>query len=401
MKIAHINMLHAGSTGKIMLQIAKRARECGHTVKTFSSPSFSFRGPEPPPEIAEHTYFGSFWSRGFHTLTGIITGCNGLLSVCATADLIRKLKKFSPDLIHLHNLHQYVLNLPMLFRYIKKSGAKVVWTLHDCWTFTGHCAHFDYVGCSKWKTGCHHCPQKMEYPKSYIDNSKWMYALKKKWFTGIKDLTFVTPSQWLADLVKQSFLQEYPVLVINNGIDLQVFKPTPSAFREKYNCENKFVLLGVAFDWDHRKGLDIIVELAKRLEEEYQIVLVGTNDAVDELLPDNIISIHQTANQEQLAEIYSAADLFINATRQENYPTVHMESLACGTPVLTHNVGGCLEMLDEFCAASVQRDDIDAMEEQLRRIKEESPFVREYCVKKAQEFDMNARFDEYVALYRE
>ena len=399
MKIAHINMLHGGSTGKIMFQIAERARKKGHVVKTFSAVPFSFNGPELLPDFPEHTYFGNYVGRGIHTIAGIALGCNGLLSVCATASLIRKLKKFSPDLIHLHNLHQYVLNLPMLFRYIKNSGVKVIWTLHDCWSFTGRCAYFDYAGCDKWKSGCHHCPQKMEYPKSYIDNSKWMYKLKKKWFTGINDLTMVTPSQWLADLVKQSFLKEYPVAVINNGLDLNIFKPCESDFRKNYNCENKFIVLGVAFDWGHRKGLDIMIELANRLGDEYQVVLVGTNDAVDAQLPSNIISIHHTANQAQLAEIYSAADLFVNPTRQENYPTVHMEALACGTPVLTHRVGGCLEMLDSTCSASVNRDDIDAMEHEIHCIKENVPFTIEACTVKSKQFDMNARFDEYVKMY--
>ena len=401
MRIAHINMLHNGSTGRIMLQVAQRAREQGHEVKTFSSHSFSFQGPQTPPQFPEHSYFGSYWSRGFHTIVGIVTGCNGLLSVCATAKLIRQLKAFSPELIHLHNLHQYVLNLPMLFRYIKKSGARVVWTLHDCWSFTGSCSHFDYVGCEKWKTGCRNCPQKREYPKSYVDNSRWMYRLKKRWFTGIEDMTIVTPSQWLADLVQQSYLKEYPVRVINNGIDLEVFQPRKSDFREKHGCQDKFVVLGVAFDWGPRKGLDVMIHLAQQLGEEYQVVLVGTNEAIDAQLPENVISIHQTDNQMQLSEIYSAADLFVNPTRQENYPTVHMEAVACGTPVLTFATGGCMEMLDENCGVCVERNAVEEMAQQIRKIKETTPFAQAACLERAKQYDMNDRFDEYVMLYQE
>ena len=401
MRIAQINMLHNGSTGRIMLQVAQRARENGHQVKTFSSPSFSFQGPEKLPQFPEHSYFGSYFSRGIHTIAGIITGGNGFFSVCATAKLIRQLKAFSPELIHLHNLHQFVLNLPMLFRYIKKSGVKVVWTLHDCWSFTGHCAYFDYAGCDKWKTGCHNCPQQWEYPKSYVDNSSWMYRYKKKWFTGIEDMTIVTPSQWLANLVRQSFLKEYPVQVINNGIDLNIFKPAESDYRRKLGCEDKFMVLGVAFDWGQRKGLDVMSQLAQRLGSDYQIVLVGTNDAVDAQLPENVISIHQTDNQAQLAQLYTAADLFVNPTREDNYPTVHMEALACGTPVLTFAVGGSMEMLSEDCGTGVARDDVDALEQQIRRVRAERPFTREACLQRARRFDMNDCFDEYVALYNE
>ena len=401
MKIAQINMLHNGSTGKIMLQVAQRAREQGHHVKTFSSHSFSFQGPQTPPQFPEHSYFGSYWSRGFHTIVGMITGCNGLLSVFATAKLIRQLKAFSPELIHLHNLHQYVLNLPMLFRYIKKSGARVVWTLHDCWSFTGSCSHFDYVGCEKWKTGCHNCPQKREYPKSYVDNSKWMYGMKKKWFTGIEDMTIVTPSQWLADLVGQSFLKEYPVRVINNGIDLDIFQPRESDFRETYGCRDKFVVLGVAFDWGHRKGLDVMIHLAQRLGEEYQVVLVGTNETIDAQLPENIISIHQTDNQQQLAEIYSAADLFVNPTREEVLGLVNVEALACGTPVITFASGGSPECIDVRSGISLERDNLDALERNIRGVFAERPFARENCMQKARQFDRDACYDKYVTLYQE
>ena len=173
------------------------------------------------------------------------------------------MEKIKPDLVHCHNLHGWYLNLPLFFRYIKKHHIPVVWTLHDCWALTGQCPHFTISKCEKWKTGCHDCPYPHnEYPQTIVDRSKEMWNLKKKWFTGVENMTIVTPSQWLADLVKQSYLKEYPVQVINNGIDLTVFKPTESTFRAKYHLENKYIILGVSLGWNYKKGLDVFVELS-------------------------------------------------------------------------------------------------------------------------------------------
>ena len=259
------------------------------------------------------------------------------------------------------------------------------------------------IKCDKWKTGCYRCPQYKEYPKSLFDNSKKMYRLKKKLFTGVENMTIVTPSEWLADLVKQSFLKYYPVKVIHNGIDLNIFKPTPSDFKEKYNIpDSKHILLGVAFGWGKRKGLDVFIELAKRLDyNKYQIVLVGTDDITDKQLPTEIISIHRTQNQQELAEIYTAADVFVNPTREENYPTVNMEAIACGTPIITFKTGGSPEIITEKTGVVVDCDDIDAMQKEIKRICEIKPFTKEDCINQAKLFDMNDRFQEYVDLYKE
>jgi glycosyltransferase involved in cell wall biosynthesis len=227
-----------------------------------------------------------------------------------------------------------------------------------------------------------------------------MWNHKRKWFTGIKNCTIVTPSRWLADLIKQSYLKNYPVKVINNGIDLSVFKPTGSEFRKKNGLDGKMVVLGVASGWGGRKGLDVFIELARRLPDDYRIVLVGTTDNVDKDLPSNIISIHRTQNQNGLAEIYTAADVFANPTREDTFPTVNMESLACGTPVVTFRTGGSPEIIDETCGSVVDCDDIDAMETEIRRVCKEKPYSVEACLARAKNFDMNERFDEYVKLYQ-
>ena len=399
MRIVEINMCAIGSTGKIMFQIADRARKSGNRVNTYSTypPSKKYKKLPAPPD--GHKYYGSYLSTMFHYGVARIFGRNGCYSIGATKRLIREIKKFKPDILHLHNLHCYCINLSLLFKYIKKNNIRVIWTLHDCWTFTGHCPYFDMIGCEKWKTGCYQCPQIGEYPASYTDTSKWMYEHKKKWFTGVEDMTLVTPSKWLADLTRQSFLKDYPVKVINNGIDLNVFKPTESDFRKKYGLEDKFIVLGVAFGWGKRKGLDVFIELSKRLDERYQIVLVGTNENVDKQLPKSIISIHRTQNQTELAEIYTAADLFVNPTREEVLGLVNIEALACGTSVVTFNSGGSPECIDETCGVVVEKNDIDGMQREIERICESRPFGQEACIKRAQHFDMNDKFAEYVALY--
>ena len=397
MNIFEINSVPYGSTGKIAFEIKKTAENAGHKADAYMGYSY-----HPLQEIKDSdVIIGSRYHKILHMLFARVTGLNGCFSFFATLKLLSKIKKTRPDLIHLHNIHGWYINLPLLFRFIKKHNIKTVWTLHDCWSFTGHCPHFDMIGCDKWKTGCYKCPQYKDYPQSFFDNSKYMYRLKSKWFTGVNNLTVVTPSQWLGGLAKQSFLKEYPVKVINNGIDLSVFKPTDSDFRKKYNCENKYILLGVAFGWGKRKGLDVFIELSKRLDEKYQIILVGTDDNTDKILPNNIISIHRTQNQTELAEIYTAADLFVNPTREENYPTVNMESVACGTPVLTFNTGGSPEMLDNTCGSVVPKNDIDALYNEIIRICEENPYLEESCLKKSKEYDMNDRFKEYTALYEE
>lgn len=397
MRIAEINSCNFGSTGNIMLEIARVAEKCGHTAVVCYPKSHSNAKKQKKTDIV----IGNRISRNLHLKLAEITGLNGCFSYFSTLNFLRKLNKFKPDIIHLHNLHNCYINLPLLFKYIKKHNIKTVWTLHDCWSFTGHCPHFDMIGCDKWKAECENCLQYREYPKSCFDNSKKMYRFKKKWFTGVENLTIVTPSEWLAGLVKQSFLKNYPVKVINNGINLEVFKRMPSGFREKYGIsKDKFILLGVSFGWGMRKGLDVFMELAERLDnKKFQIVLVGTDDNVDKQLPKNVISIHKTQNQTELAQIYTAADLFVNPTREENYPTVNMEALACGIPVITFETGGSPEIVDAACGSIVPCNDMDALENEITRIREMRPYSKEACLKRAKGFNMNDRFEDYVELY--
>jgi glycosyltransferase involved in cell wall biosynthesis len=264
-----INSTNIGSTGTIMLQLAENACEKGYDICV----SYPQSRENAIKHKSKDLTIGNRISRNLHLRIATLTGASGCLSRISTKLYLRKLNQTKPKLLHLHNLHNSYINLPTLFGYIKRNNIPVVWTLHDCWAFTGHCPHFDMIGCEKWKTGCYACPRHREYPKSYVDNSRYMYYLKKKWFTGVQNMTIVTPSQWLADLVKQSYLKDYPVQVINNGIDLSVFRPQESNFRKQYGIPaDKKIILGVAFGWGERKGLDVFLELAKRLDGGYQIV---------------------------------------------------------------------------------------------------------------------------------
>ncbi len=324
-------------------------------------------------------------------------GNYGFNSKRETKRIISELERINPDIVHLHNIHGHDCNLEMLFAYFKNNKIKLIWTFHDCWAFTGYCTYFDIAKCNKWQTHCEKCVQRTE-SSWFFDKSYELFEKKKQLFEGL-DFTIVTPSQWLAELVKQSFLRNYPVEVIYNGIELEIFRPYENNFKEKYGLDNKKMLLGVAFDWGKRKGLDVFIELSKRLSDDYKIVLVGTNDKIDKFLPSNILSFHRTSNQQELAEIYSVAEVFVNPTREENYPTVNMEAIACGTPVLTFRAGGSPEMLDATCGSVVECDDIDALEKEIIRICAEKPYSQEACIEKAKEFDKNEKYKEYLELY--
>lgn len=401
MRIAEINMFSFGSTGKIMLQIADCVRSHGDEAHTYATLQVQRRLQKKPVPLPGHFYFGSQLENTIHYLRAYHSGKNGMYSVFSTKRLLRELEAFSPDIVHLHNLHAAYLHYPTLFGWLKQKKMKVVWTFHDCWPFTGKCACFEFCGCERWKTGCHDCPQLPQYPAAKKDCSAEMWEKKRKWFTELDDLHIVTPSVWLSKLVQQSFLKDWPICVIKNGIDLNVFRPTPGDFRKKHRCEDKFVILGVAFPWGTRKGLDAFIELANRLDENYQIVLAGTDERIDQRLPKSIISIHATKNQEELASIYSAADLFVNPTLEDNYPTVNLEAIACGTPVVTYRTGGSPEAITPETGMLIEQNDLQGLTDAIRFIRANRPFSAENCAAHAKAFDKTQRFEEYYQLYKE
>ena len=335
MKVVQINTFSNKSTGSIMMNIHNKLKNEG-----IESYVVWGRGrlEKEENEIFMNDKLGVY----FHGLYTRITDKTGFASNTSTKRLLKKLDEIKPDIIHLHNIHGYYINIEMLFNYIKKNNIKVIWTLHDCWAFTGHCSHFEFIGCEKWKTRCNNCPQSKLYPKSFKDNSEWNYQKKKELFTGL-NMIIVTPSEWLANLVKKSFLKEYEVKIINNGIDTDIFKPRESNFREKYDLQDKKIILGVASDWTKEKGFYDFIHLSKIVNNDEKIVLVGLNDRQLKKLPDNIIGIKRTENATQLAQIYTAADIYFNPTYADTFPTTNLEANACGIPVITYNTGGSPE----------------------------------------------------------
>ncbi|MBA4686742.1 MAG: glycosyltransferase [Candidatus Galacturonibacter soehngenii] len=336
-----------------------------------------------------------------HVLFQFATGANGFASTKSTKKLIKEIEQFNPDIIHLHNVHGFYLNIELFFLYLKQRNKPVVWTLHDCWSFTGHCAYFDYVQCDKWKTGCHHCEQyKSAYPYGLLhDNSLFNYKKKKELFNGVQNMTIVTPSYWLKDYVAQSFLKTYPVEVIYNGIDLQQFKPVKGELTKKYSFDSKHVILGVANMWEARKGLKYFIELSNLLSEEYQIILVGLNTKQMKELPSNIVGITRTQNVNELAQLYSLASVYVNATLEDNFPTTNLEALSCNTPVITFATGGSVESVDEECGMVVPKGDINLLKEAIELVCQH-PEKYDKCIEKAKKYNKNDRFEEYMNLYR-
>lgn len=396
MIVFEINSVPYGSTGRIMFQIADTVKAMGGVA--YTSASFTKSRGENFPD----TYYriGGAVGKTEHIILAKLTGRHGCYSHFATHKLIEKIKQIKPDIIHLHNIHGWYLNWKMLFNYLKNADIPVVWTLHDCWSFTGHCPHFMAVECEKWKTGCYECPLYKLYPGCFFDDSEKQYVLKRNCFTGVPNITVVTPSQWLMDLVKQSYLKDYDTVVVNNGIDLTKFKPRISRFREKYGLVDKTVLLGVAFDWSTRKGIDDFKRLAEELPKEYAIVLVGVSATVAKELPGRIIAIACTQDQEGLAEIYSAADLFVNPTLEDNFPTVNLEALACGTPVITYRTGGSSECLTEKCGKVVPYKNYEALRNAILEMKNAKKIMTQACTERAQHFGREDAYKKYIELYK-
>lgn len=393
--IVFINWANIGSTGRILYGISALAEERGWQTFRAYPKSRNFQ----PPRKNDYV-ISSIPMKFIDRRLAFVTGRNGCTAWLPTLRLLRWLDRVKPDVLHLHNLHDSYVNLPMLFGWIKRHDVKVVWTLHDCWSFTGHCPHFVLCGCERWRTGCGSCPQTRAYPAILPDTTAWLWKKKREWFTGVKGLTVVAPSRWLAELAKASYLGEYPVEVVHNGIDLETFRPTPSEFRAARGIpETEKLVLGVAMDWGASKGLDVFEQLAARLGEGYRVVLVGTNEALDERLPKSILSIHRTHDARELAALYTAADVFVNPTRQDTFPTVNLEALACGTSVVTFRTGGSPETVDETCGAVVDVNDVEALLREVVRACEERPFRSEDCVARAGQFERDRQFAQYLRFY--
>lgn len=391
MKVILINTVYpTGSTGMICREIS-RMLTGGHIENHIL---YAIGQSEDPLCIR----YADDRAIRLQALRSRLSGRYGFVSEQMTERLITELRRLQPDIVHLHNLHSHNCNLEMLFTYLAATGIKVVWTFHDCWAFTGYCTHYAMSGCAQWRSGCVHCPQRRKF-SWFFDRSAELYDAKRR-LTDDLDLTLVAPSEWMAKQIRSSFLREHETCVIRNGIDLQVFRPTPGVFRERNGLQDRFLILGVASDWGRRKGLDVFSALSERLDDRFRIVLVGTDGQIERQLPPGVLSVRRTADRRELAALYSTANVFLNPTREDTFPTVNLEALACGTPVITFDTGGSPEALTADCGVVVPQDDLDALETAVRSVCGDRPFSAERCMARAAQFDQADAYRQYLALYR-
>lgn len=396
MRIAFINSVAGfGSTGKIVYQLSKidgvdGKLYYGRKKNTTDANSFRFTHFLGNVHQALHTY--AFDTHAF---------CNG----SETKRLIRDLKEFNPDIIHLHNLHGYYIHAGVLFDYLKESGKPVIWTLHDCWSFTGHCAHYESIGCEKWKTECRNCPGLHKYPVTFNGSHVSEHFQKKnRLFNSLGDrLTIVTPSQWLKEQVSQSFLKDNRAVVISNGIDTKIFTPVESDYRKKHHLDNKYIILAVASIWDDTKGLKDLQQMSKQLHENEKLIVIGVrNEQMKGFDQEHTICMNRTEHVHELVDLYSTADLFLNLTIEDTYPTVNLEALACGCPIMTYRTGGSTEMVQETTGIVIDKQNLSLVIHKIHMYsKQGSPFSKKDCITAARKHTVANMQQEYLNLYRQ
>lgn len=389
--------VNSGSVGRIAEQI-------GEIVMKYGWDSYITYARNHLPSKSKTIKIGTKWDVYWHGIYTRIFDRHCFASTRSTKKLIRKIKEIKPDIIQLHHIHGYYLNMNVLFSYLSSIHIPVVWIFHDCWAITGHCAYFDYVGCDKWKTGCYECIQKKEYPASWwLDCSKENYSIKKRLFNSVNNLTIVPVSYWLGNIVKDSFLKHHKIKVIQNGIDLDIFSPKNNADQIKniYGIGQRKILLGVASTWEVRKGLKDFCKLQKMIDPSYVIVLIGLNKQQIKDLPTGIIGIARTENIQKLTELYSAAEAFVNPTWEDTFPTTNLEAMACGTPVITYATGGSVESISPETGFIVKQGDVAGIWECVKKIENRGKghFLKP-CRERAEKlYNKKDRYEEYMNLY--
>lgn len=397
MKLFQINStLNWGSTGRI-------AEDIGQTVISKGWESYVAYGRYSNESISHAIQIGSRLNICNHILQTRLFDNHGLASKRATKDLINKIENINPDVIHLHNIHGYYVNYKLLFDFFSFANKPIVWTLHDCWLFTGHCSYYSYAECNRWQTLCNDCPQNKSYPTSWLlDRSEQNYRDKMRAFTSVKNLTLVPVSNWLAEEIKKSFLKEFPIKVIHNGVDTDTFVPKELG-KMDFGLEDKFLILGVASNWSFRKGLADFIELRKTLPDDYSIVLIGLDEKQIRNLPKGIVGVKRTNSVEELAAYYTLSDVCFNPTWEDNFPTINLEALACGTPVITYRTGGSVEAVDENTGFIVEQGDIIAVTKIVQYMKKIGKGCwNSVCRERVMRlYDKRNRYLEYIHLYEE
>lgn len=399
-KILQINsVVNAGSTGRI-------AEGIGQVAINFGWKSYIAYGRFANPSQSELIKIGSKWDVYSHILQTRLFDKHGLASKRATKKFIQQMEQIKPDIVHLHNIHGYYLNYPILFEYLSKTNIPVVWTLHDCWPFTGHCAHWAYSGCDKWKSGCNGCIQQKGYPSSWFkDFSAQNYEDKRNAFTSVSNITFVPVSDWLGNFIPDTFMKGYPIHRIYNGIDLSLFQPQnkKEEILQQYHIITKYCVLAVANVWTVSKGYNDLKKISSLLGNDYTLLMVGVNEKQQKELPTHIKGILRTENITQLADLYAVADVFVNPTYTDSFPTTNLEALACGTPVITYRTGGSPEAISSETGLVVEQGDIQGLVKAIEKIcqKGKDTYSKTCRDRAVQYFNKEERFQEYVDLYNQ
>lgn len=390
------SVVNYGSTGRI-------AEEIGISAINQGWNSYIAYGRKKGLSKSKVIKIGSPMDIRLHGLATRLLDRHGFASAMATRHLITRIEEIKPDIIHLHNLHGYYLNIKLLCNYLASKDFPLVWTLHDCWAITGHCTNFESINCLKWIVQCHDCPQKTIYPASYLlDQSRRNFNDKKMLFTSFKKLTIVSVSKWLGSIMQRSYLSKYPLEIINNGIDMDIFKPGQSnELIQKYNPDKKFLILGVASDWNRNKGFYDFIELSRRLGSDYKIIMLGLNSFQIRHIPNCIVGIPRTDDPHQLAEFYSCADVFLNPTYEESFSTTNLEAVASGTPVITYDAGGSTESVLPETGIIVQKGDISGLINAIETVRSVGKgFYSQRCYSHARlYYSKNDRYSEYIKLY--
>ncbi|MEG1300386.1 MAG: glycosyltransferase [Erysipelotrichaceae bacterium] len=393
MKIAQINVTYGkASTGRTCKELSDFLTSKGVNVVTFSASCGK--------KYKENKIFESKISRLKHLMLSRITGLEGYYSFGATKKLVKELLNFNPDIVHLRILHGSYLNYGYLYKKIREMKIPVVWTMHDCWAYTGKCAYYSNLNCFKWKDAtCSKCPAKKQYPESlFFDFSNYMYKRKNELFNSISDLHIVTVSDWLKCEVEQSYLNQFDIRRIYNWIDLDVFQPRESN-KLKLKYPNRFIILGVASAWSSRKGIDKFIELSKYLADNYLIILIGKCNV---RLPNKrIVSVDNISSKNELSEYYSLANVFINFSEEETFGKVAAEAISCGTPVITNSNTANPEIIDNRCGIVLKNGNMEEVLEAIKKIESNKKlFYSNACVKRANKlFNKSINCELYYSLY--
>lgn len=394
-KVLQINECLNFSTGKIAQSIGEKVIENGWD----SWIAYSSRQPYVNCK-SNVLKIGAFINPYIHYLEHRIFDREGLSSRFATKQLISKIKKIQPDIIHLHNIHDHWLNYKILFEYLNQTDIKVVWTFHDCWAFTGHCFHFVTKNCDRWKTECYDCPLQHEYPKTLVDCSRKNFKLKKSLFGGSKNLSIVACSEWIGSLVRESFLKDKYLQIIHNGVDLNIFKPSG---KKMSFLDGKYRIIAVSNIWNKEKGIQDIFKLRDLLSDDFLITIVGISANQVKTLPKGVFGIQRTQNVQELVDLYSSSDVLINPTYADTFPTTNIEALACGTPVITYDTGGSPGAIDSNTGIVVGKGDVSGLAEAVKYIiNNPEKFTTENCRNRAVEhFNKDVQFNKYIDLYED